>query len=343
VAKKRYEGPSKRDVGISKEGVDMKLLFLRGQVPKDRNPKQIMFDSLEECDDVWTQLAFHTCKQDYGEVWYWGGTRTVRYKENFIERWVPNYGKYTSNFVPDVVFARGGFPQYDVMFNRYPKAFKIYYGAGRRFIPQSNFKKYDLILVDTPKQLAKVKSALPKARAELLLKPAADNIFKPAGPCDKKYDVIFCSNEHKSGIKGHGFVLPVFPKDLNMIQVGISSRRLRARYPHIRFTEWIPREKIPTLYAQSKVAVVCCTAIDSCPRIVPEAIACDCPLLILDTVNLWHDKYITSQTGRVTSQANFLPALREMLEQYPGFSPYNYYKENLTLEIAGRRIQELIG
>jgi hypothetical protein len=30
----------------------MKLLFLRGGVPKDRDPKQIMFNNLKECDDI---------------------------------------------------------------------------------------------------------------------------------------------------------------------------------------------------------------------------------------------------------------------------------------------------
>ena len=37
---------------------EAKLLFLRGQVPQDRDPKQIMFNNIEECDDVWTQLCY---------------------------------------------------------------------------------------------------------------------------------------------------------------------------------------------------------------------------------------------------------------------------------------------
>ena len=35
----------------------MKLLFLRGSVPEDRNPKEIMYDSLEAETDVWTHIA----------------------------------------------------------------------------------------------------------------------------------------------------------------------------------------------------------------------------------------------------------------------------------------------
>jgi len=29
-----------------------KILFLRGKVPTDRDPRQIMFDSLDDCDDA---------------------------------------------------------------------------------------------------------------------------------------------------------------------------------------------------------------------------------------------------------------------------------------------------
>ena len=62
----------------------MKLLFLRGSVPKDRDPRQIMFDDIEKCDDVWSQLASHLSKDGYGEIWYWGGTRKIRYREKRV-------------------------------------------------------------------------------------------------------------------------------------------------------------------------------------------------------------------------------------------------------------------
>jgi len=183
---------------------NMKLLFLRGSVPTDRDPKQIMYENLHECCDVWTQLARSLSINGYGEVWYWGGNRTVEYAENFIERWVPTYD-INPTFVPDVIFARGGFPQYDIVMKKHPSAFKIYYGAGKRFIPQNKFKKYDLIIVDTPKQLAKVRKSCPDIRSELFIKPAADNIFSPID-IEKEYDVIFSANAHKAGIKGHDFV-----------------------------------------------------------------------------------------------------------------------------------------
>jgi len=319
----------------------MKLLFLRGAVPRDRDPCQIMFDKLKECDDVWTQLARNLSLDGYGEVWYWGGKRTVNYAENFIERWLPTYNIEPS-FTPDVIFARGGFPEYDVVMQKYPNAFKIYYGAGKRFVPQHKFRKYNLIIVDTPQQLAKVRKVCPDSRSELFIKPAADNIFKPVKR-EKKYDVIFSANAHKAGIKGHDFFLPNCPVDLKAIQVGqLSSNKIRKQYPHIEFTDRVPRCKLPEYYGQSKVAVVCCTNRDSCPRVIPEALACDCPLLILDSTNLWNEKYITPQTGCIASSENFMLKLRDMVKNYKDFSAYNYYKDNLSLSVAAEYIKGMI-
>jgi len=56
----------------------MNILMLRGQVPQDRDPQEIVFDTIEECDDMWTQLAFSMVNEkDHGEVWYWGKKRPL--------------------------------------------------------------------------------------------------------------------------------------------------------------------------------------------------------------------------------------------------------------------------
>ena len=128
----------------------MKVLFLRGQVPQDRDPRQIMFDNLDDCDDMWTQLAYRISKDGYGEIWYWGGKRKVEYKSNFVEKWIPSFKSRDHDINPDVIFCRGGFPEYDRILKRNPDAFKIYYGAGRRFLPHPDFLDYDLILQDSP-------------------------------------------------------------------------------------------------------------------------------------------------------------------------------------------------
>lgn len=318
----------------------MKLLLLRGQVPQDRDPQQIMFGSLAECDDVWTQLAARLAEDDYGEVWYWGGRRRVDYRDNFTERWIPDFGITEHDFDPDIIFARGGFVEYDQVLRRHPRAFKIYYGAGRRFLPTSAFTDYDLILNDSPNQLAIVKEKIPHIKSSLFIKPVAENIFRPV-PGSKEYDVIFVGNEMSSGIKGHGFLLPSIPRDLRVVQVGIASEKLRRAYPNICFTGWIPRKHIPPLYGKSKVAICGCDTIDSCPRVIPEALACDCPLLVLDGVRLWQDKYITDASGAVCSRLAFPEKLSWMVENRGLFSPYEHYRSNLSLDIAAEHLMRL--
>ena len=58
--------------------------MLRGQVPQDRDPQEIVFDKIEDCDDVWAQLLFSMLKkEDQAELWYWGGNREKKFTFNF--------------------------------------------------------------------------------------------------------------------------------------------------------------------------------------------------------------------------------------------------------------------
>ena len=36
----------------------MNFLMLRGQIPQDRNPQEIVFDYISKVDDVWTWLFY---------------------------------------------------------------------------------------------------------------------------------------------------------------------------------------------------------------------------------------------------------------------------------------------
>jgi len=321
-----------------------KILFLRGAVPTDRDPKQIMFDNIDECDDMWTQLCRNMIDivGGSGEIWYLNGKRTVKYADNFVERWLPNFTDSRHDFNPDIIFARGGFPFYDDVLRRHPNAFKIYYGAGFRRIPgKKQFRDFDLILVDTPKQLVKAKAELPKHNIQLLIKPAADNIFSPAKyKCSKQYDVIMVGNYHKGVNKGHDFALPLLHEKFTMTVVGNIPEPLRNKYKRFSYKQWVPRKDIPRCYAPAKVAIICCGKEDSCPRVIPEALACDCPILSLSRVNFWKDKYINDQTGMVTSKEDFIKNLYHMVKHYEDFSPYTFYNNNLSLKVSA---QEIIG
>ena len=158
----------------------MNFLMLRGQVPQDRNPQEIVFDKIEDIDDVWTQLFISMLdKEDTGELWYWGGTREKKFLPNFTERWVPSFSTYKNSFVPDVTFCRGGFQEYHYILKMFNNSIKIYYGAGKRFLPQSGFSDYDIILQDSEKQVKICKQLFPSAFIILFIKPAPDNLFYP--------------------------------------------------------------------------------------------------------------------------------------------------------------------
>jgi len=316
-----------------------KILFLRGAVPTDRDPRQIMFDNIDECDDMWTQLCRSMVEESdgYGEVWYVNGKRKVHYSDDLIERWLPNFTDNRHDFNPDIIFARGGFPFYDSVLRRNPNAYKIYYGAGFRRIPgKKQIRDFDLILVDTPEQLKSAKAKLPKHNIQLLTKPAADNIFKPAYGA-KHFDVIMVGNYHKGVDKGHDLILPLISDNFNVLSVGKVGKVSR-KFKKVTFRQWISRKDIPKCYAQAKVAIICCGTEDSCPRVIPEALACNCPILVLDRVNFWKDKYINERTGMVSNINNFTKNLSHMVKHYQDFSPYDFYKDNLSLIESSKEI-----
>jgi len=117
----------------------MNIVFLRGAIPpQNEHPEKIEYDHIDVCEDMWTQL-FHaiTHQLDANAIMlYQGGDRIKRVDDKFVERWVPNLGKYALPMDPDIIFARGGFDYYDPFLRRFPRAKKVYYGAGRRFFPQ---------------------------------------------------------------------------------------------------------------------------------------------------------------------------------------------------------------
>lgn len=318
----------------------MKFLFLRGQVPTDRDPKQIMYDNIESCCDMWTQLAFSMVgPEDYGEIWYWGGHRMQKFASNFVERWIPNLKVAKHDFGADLIMTRGGFPQFDVVLHRHPNAKSIYYGAGKRFCPQSKFKNYNVVLVDSTEQQAIVASKFPNSKSSVFVKPAADNIFYPE-VAEKKYDVIFVPNMY-SKRKRCEFFLGGVPDSMKVLAVG-KIGKAAIKKSHIDYAGWVPRSHLRSMYASAKVAVCPSSGGDSCPRVVPESLACDVPVLVSEDVNVWREKYINEQTGRSSSISGFFDELQDMVYNFKEFEPYKYYKQNLSIDVATQFLKTLI-
>lgn len=313
----------------------MNLLMLRGQVPQDRNPQEIVFDKIEDCDDVWSNLFYSMLSNnDKGELWYWNGTRTKRFAHNFIERWLPTFQKHIIDFVPDVIFCRGGFQEYHDVLKRFPKAIKIYYGAGRRFLPQPGFYNYDIILQDSLEQVKICKEKFSEALITLFIKPASDNIMYPIN-AEKEYNVCFPANGGQT-FKGHKFIYKTIPKDIKLLNLGNNPHKYK--YPNNVTSYRVLRTEIAQHYAKCKVGIVAVNSnIDSCPRVIPELLASGLPIVVLDTVRFWKDKYIVSGvTGELATKDNFWQVVRYVLRNLNKYDSRKYYKENLSLSIAAK-------
>lgn len=323
----------------------MKLLMLRGEVPRDRNPQEIVFDKIEECDDTWTQLFYAMVhEEDQAELWYWGGNREHKFSENFTERWIPSFATYDSNFVPDVIFCRGGFPEYDhILWKFFNNTVKIYYGAGKRFLPQGGFMDYDIFLQDSPKQLEISKKAYPKALSTLYIKPAPDNLFFPT-EVEKEYDICFPAD----GVpvrKGHDFIYPTLPSKYSVLNLGLPSPRVKK--PDNVVSYRVLKPQMPMEMQKCKIGIVASTiqgkmSWDSCPRTIPEMLACNIPIVVLDELEFWADKYIESvlssrspfASGEIASREDYWETVDFVLNNLDLYEPRKHYEQHLTVKRA---------
>lgn len=314
--------------------------MLRGQIPQDRNPQEIVFDDIWDVDDMWTQLVFEmTGPKDETELWYWGGIRKKKFDYNFTERWVPSFRTYRSDFTPDVIFCRGGFKEYHKVLSRFPKAFSIYYGAGARYLPQPGFTSYSLVLQDSKRQLRECKKRFPKCHSELFIKPAADNLFCYIDQL-KKYDICFPANGNNL-LKGHKFIYPTVPKKFSVLNLGI---KWRGKIPSNIESYRVLRPQMAHNITLCKMGIVAClkSGKDSCPRVIPELLACGLPIVVLDETRFWTEKYITKETGEIASRDNFWKTVYKVLNNLDSYNPRKYYEENLSMPIAAKYINNLI-
>jgi len=270
-----------------------------------------------------------------------GGKRDHWFDFNFAERWLPTFANYDSNLiVPNVIFCRGGFPEYHAVLDRFPNAVKIYYGAGRRFLPQIGYFDYDIILQDSQEQVAVCKQKYPYKEVSLYIKPAADNIFYPHD-VEKRYDVCFPANGSQAQLKGHAFVYGTAPSDLKILNLGNKSK---FKVPNNVTSYRVLRPKMAENISLCKVGIVTVQSnVDSCPRVIPEMLACGIPIVVLEGARFWVDKYIKSGiTGEIASKEIFWDTVRHVLENVDRYSPRDYYLKNLSLEHASSFLREKV-
>ena len=308
-------------------GKEMKLLFLRGPVPRDRDQREVKYESLSKSDDMWEHLAHHLGSQTH--IVYWGAKYARRYCDSTDVRWVRNIETYRPEFEPDLIFARGGFPETYPLLRQY-KCKKIYYGSGARYKPAEDL--FDIVLVDSPKQLEKVG---PKGR--LWVKPAAPH-FKPV-KLEKKYDVCYIADARypfRAKIKRTDWVYQTLPADIKMLHLGFAGK-YRPRWNIA--TKRVSRETMPEQYSQCRIGIVPYTNYDSAPRVIPEMIACGLPVVAMDSVHYWADGYGIEPVGK----DGFWERVRHELRMLDFARPPRAAFENtIAVEVAADAIRRML-
>ena len=314
----------------------MRIALLRGAVPKDRDPREIDYVNLEQCDDIYIHLAHGLADGDHSNVSYFGGKRRIQElsKSFYLIKDKKPLVYHIGPEVPEVIWARGGFSEYHNTLTGYQESFKIYYGAGQRFLPIEGFHDYQLILVDSEEQLAKGRQKFPHIPVHLWPKPAPPQ-FKPV-KCEKEYDVCFIANGTQP-FKGHDFVAKTAPKDLKILHLGFESEVDKLdNVTHKR----VPRLEMPKWISKCKVGILCCEEIDSCPRVLPEMLACGVPVGSLDRVRFWRDAYVSQRSVWLASKGIFWDAVRAMLYETP--NPYPEYRHTLSTGVSTTYLNRLI-
>jgi len=158
---------------------------------------------------------------------------------------------------------------------------------------------------------------------------------------EKEYDVCFSANGAQP-FKGHDFVYSTVPKDLKLLNLGNNPRHFK--YPDNVTSYRVLRPEMAENIAKCKVGIVTVSSdIDSCPRVIPELLACGIPIVVLEGVRFWREKYIVSGvTGELANVDNFWEKVRYVLDNVDAYTSRKYYKENLSLDHAGKFIRETI-
>lgn len=250
----------------------MKMLMLRGSVPKDRDPNEIYHSSLSADDDMWVHLWARACDGEDCNVVYVGADKDecIEYAEN-INVWFLQSEKSISGQW-DVIFARGGFDWQHEVVGRCNPSCAIYYGAGRRYIPSKSL--YDFVLCDSQWQYEKI--------AENGMEPK--NFYKPAAPhfeidygVDKIYDICYIANGQQANLKCIEWVYDTVPRNLTVLHLGFPSRYTP---PNNVTTMRVNRMEMPRMIQQCRVGIVPYWAgVDSAPRAMIEMVACKLPVV----------------------------------------------------------------
>lgn len=304
---------------------------------------------LSVTDDMWCALFATIVKADQGEgvICKLGSSLSMSY---------PDYPSVSGQrltdliqsvlFAPEIIFNRGGYEQYVPVLQACPGALKIYYGAGKRWLPADGIR-YDLILVDTEEQRVAVAPKHTSSKVVVFHKPAADGIFYPREVAKKRYALVVIAHTPKP-YKGLRWLAKRIPPGFNVLRIGEPDPwfiEAMDRGVDVTFTGRLPRAEVPGRACWASLGVVCSdNEPDSGPRILPELLAMDIPVLLRDTVRVDAAAYITPTSGMMVHDGyrNFERQAYVAYANLSQFHPRGHYQGRFGLRVAAHNILKAI-
>jgi hypothetical protein len=131
------------------------------------------------------------------------------------------------------------------------------------------------------------------------------------------------------------------PSDIKLLNLGLPSN---IKFPNNVTSYRVKRPEMAKHISKCKVGIVAVSSeIDSTPRVIPEMLACNIPIIVLEDVRFWKEVYIKSNlTGELANKNNFWDVVRNVIDNVDKYIPGKYYKYNLDLEVASHYIRSLI-
>jgi len=299
---------------------------------------------------MWTHLFAKAVEQSldvFGMILRVGAPYSVVYNDRLVEMRVPDLG--VLEIVPDLILNRGGYKEYLPLLKRFQNVPSVYIGCGRRWNPTDMYWsswmkdiRVDCVLVDSP---AQQKELLYENtfRVEVFPKPALDHIFRPV-VVKKDFDIVFISHR-PDDFKGGPWLASYLPDGCRILCVGVENERLREEASsgrlYVEATGKVPRRDVPAQACRGYVGVVCDDGLcDSGPRVLPEFLAMNLPVIVRSCVRADLGRYISLQSGRVVRDGKIwlTHAIQDLMINYDKLAPRAFYKKGLTLKHAAARM-----
>ena len=317
-------------------------LMLRGAGITKYVPPQ----HLADYSDMWTHLFESLVRQvkGTGEVWCKGPNCDVHFDcSNLIRRHRMKFSEF-DEFKPDIIWQRGSYSDYRPILTRNPKAIIIYYGAGSSWCPPVN-SQFDMILVDCKAQLDVVGKLHPDTVCKLLIKPAVETIYKPL-KLRKQYDLVFVCNRPRE-FKGAKWLASRLPDKTHVLRIGPPDKwfeyEAKSGRLQVKFVGKLAPKDVASEACKAKIgAVVDNGKSDSGPRILPEFLAMNIPVLVRNCVRVDQDRYVNSWTGLSVNNKNFLVRFSHLLNSWESYKPREWYDAHIaTDKAAGKLLKQI--